>query len=194
MGASGGGTKALEGSTGPRGAEPLEAGPGASQDSEGRGQDARGPEGRDQGRSGAARGGLGGGARGAWGPKGGALGAEPGGARGALGQSRQSPSSLPVTVAEARWREGKEGGLSYILKNRDRELEASRPRCRRFLLQRAQRPGLSFLKPLPLLPSLLEQCGAQAAAVEDRPAAAAPAAAEKEGGKHKAGCELRAAR
>lgn len=91
-------------------------------------------------------------------------------------------------------REGKEGGLSYILKNRDRELEASRPRCRRFLLQRAQRPGPSFLKPLPLLPSLLEQCGAQAAAVEDRPAAAAPAAAEKEGGKHKAGCELRAAR
>lgn len=89
---------------------------------------------------------------------------------------------------------GKEGGLSYILKNRDRELEASRPRCRRFLLQRAQRPGPSFLKPLPLLPSLLEQCGAQAAAVEDRPAAAAPAAAEKEGGKHKAGCELRAAR
>lgn len=52
---------------------------------------------------------CGGGARGAWGPKGGALGAGQGDARGALFQSRQSVSRLPVTVAGARGGRGKRG-------------------------------------------------------------------------------------
>ena len=51
---------------------------------------------------------------GAWGPKGGALGAGPGDARWALGQSRQSASRLPVTVAGPLGGRGKKGGLNYI--------------------------------------------------------------------------------
>lgn len=88
-------------------------------------------------------------------------------------------------------REGKEGSLSYILKNGDGEPEALRARCHRFLLQRAQHPGSSFLKPLPLLPSHLKLCGAQVVAVEDCMAAAALVAMEKKARKHKAGCKLR---
>lgn len=74
-----------------------------------------GPKGRDQGRSGSARGGpLGGGARGAWGPRGG----DGGGARGRSGGARPVPPERELPAGNGRQgagREGKEGGLNYFL-------------------------------------------------------------------------------
>ena len=114
-GAVGGGTKSLEGPEGPRWGRGLEeAGSGTSCDSEGRGQDARGPKGWDQGRSGAARGGLVGVE-----PKApGGLRAEPwGGARGRSRGSRPVPPEREPPAGngcERVGREGKERGLYCI--------------------------------------------------------------------------------
>lgn len=116
-----------------------------------------------------------GGTRGVRGPRGAGLWGWSQRSLGALGRSLRGGArgrprgSLPVPPEReppagngrgGAGREGKERGLNCIFKNGERELEASRPRCRRFLPLRARRPGPSLLTPPPLLPSPLEPCGA----------------------------------